>query len=223
MTWLDRVPPGIAVPPVGALALPPALDARAAPRIDDLGDPLVALPPELPWRLVYDELPLPARGFPLLRSEVVDRLLAAHSALPEPFGLLVLDGWRSIDFQHRLLAYYEAQHPDLAHGFVANPDEHVLAPHTTGGAVDLTLTIDGRAVALGTDFDAFDAAAALTAFEEEPGAVRDLRRLLASCLTDAGFVPYPQEWWHWSYGEQWWAAATGREATIYGVVDAAAA
>ena len=30
----------------------------------------------------------------------------------------------------------------------------------------------------------------------------------------AGFVNYPHEWWHWSYGDRFWGCMTGR-AAIY--------
>jgi zinc D-Ala-D-Ala dipeptidase len=31
-----------------------------------------------------------------------------------------------------------------------------------------------------------------------------------------GFINYPQEWWHWSYGDRYWAFQTSAEATLYG-------
>jgi len=38
-------------------------------------------------------------------------------------------------------------------------------------------------------------------------------------MTVAGFVNYPTEWWHWSYGDRYWAYATHRSAAIYGPVE----
>jgi len=37
-------------------------------------------------------------------------------------------------------------------------------------------------------------------------------------LHAAGLVNYPTEWWHWSYGDRYWAMATGAPAAIYGPV-----
>jgi hypothetical protein len=34
-----------------------------------------------------------------------------------------------------------------------------------------------------------------------------------------GFVNYPTEWWHWSYGDRYWALATGAPAACYGPVN----
>ncbi len=35
-------------------------------------------------------------------------------------------------------------------------------------------------------------------------------------LGAAGLVNYPTEWWHWSYGDRYWAMATGAPGAIYG-------
>ncbi len=32
----------------------------------------------------------------------------------------------------------------------------------------------------------------------------------------AGFVNYPTEWWHWSYGDRYWALLTGSPHAVYG-------
>jgi D-alanyl-D-alanine dipeptidase len=45
------------------------------------------------------------------------------------------------------------------------------------------------------------------------------RWLLIDLLTGVGLVNYPTEWWHWSYGERYWAHATGAPAAIFGPVN----
>jgi zinc D-Ala-D-Ala dipeptidase len=42
------------------------------------------------------------------------------------------------------------------------------------------------------------------------------RDILASAMDTAGFVNYPAEWWHWSYGDRYWAFQTGRSTALYG-------
>jgi zinc D-Ala-D-Ala dipeptidase len=42
------------------------------------------------------------------------------------------------------------------------------------------------------------------------------RDILAQAMDAAGFINYPQEWWHWSYGDRYWAFQTSAEATLYG-------
>ena len=162
----------------------------------------------------YSELgvlpPRPARA----RSGVIGRLATAEDLLPGGFSLIVLDGWRSLEEQQRLLDYYGS--PARDGGYVA-PIEPTSArpPHTTGGAVDLTLCWQGVALGLGTDYDTFGEAACLGAFEDgSDELVRRLRRLMAGVLDASGMICYSREWWHWSFGDDVWASATG-EVAIY--------
>ncbi len=121
-------------------------------------------------------------------------------------ALVVLDAWRSLTDQQRLLDYYKRSGP--TRGFVAEVGlQSIRPPHVTGGAVDLTLSHLGVPLALGTQFDSFTKLANLHFFEVEDGLIRRLRRSLAAAMSNAGFVPYPPEWWHWSYGDDVWAAA----------------
>jgi D-alanyl-D-alanine dipeptidase len=56
-----------------------------------------------------------------------------------------------------------------------------------------------------------------------PGVARRARanrELLARVLRGAGLVNYPTEWWHWSYGDRYWALVTGAQAALYGPVAA---
>lgn len=218
--------------PPAQMAVPEGLPEVAAPatnkamvskvKVFDNQEPLQFLPDVIDQQVAYDSLPLPKRGPLRLRSGVIARLLTANESLPSGFALTVLDGWRSPSFQRELLNYYRSLHRDLTSGYVADPDDsHVVAPHTTGGAVDLTLNWHGTALALGTDYDSF-AEAAHPAYFEGPDSTdtvaRDLRRLLSDTMIRAGFAPYPMEWWHWSYGDQWWAATLGKTTSRYGQV-----
>jgi D-alanyl-D-alanine dipeptidase len=42
------------------------------------------------------------------------------------------------------------------------------------------------------------------------------REILATALRSAGLVNYPTEWWHWSYGDRYWAMTTGAPTALYG-------
>jgi D-alanyl-D-alanine dipeptidase len=42
------------------------------------------------------------------------------------------------------------------------------------------------------------------------------RSLLAAVMQQAGFAQHPNEWWHFSYGDQLWAWRTGGQQAIYG-------
>ncbi|SRR5579883_699719 len=100
------------------------------------------------------------------------------------------------------------------------------APHATGGAVDLTLRwIGGEVLWMGSLFDDVTALAHRDRFENlEPAnfsfsdqEARANRRLLHWLMTEEGFAGHPDEWWHFSWGDQMWAALTGAPAAHYGL------
>lgn len=47
--------------------------------------------------------------------------------------------------------------------------------------------------------------------------------MLGEALSAAGLVNYPTEWWHWSYGDRYWALQTGAPAALYGAKELDAA
>lgn len=211
-----------------AVPLPPGLTALRAPEptppdvpIRENGEPLVPVAGVLKTHPVYSWL-----GFEhgpdamQLRQGVLERLQRASRRLPADFEIVVIDAHRTRAFQAELLAYYrEAAGTPLA-GFVSDPWSNTpVPPHTTGGAVDLTLSWRGAVLGLGTDFDAFLAGSALAALEDHVASpARELRRLLASVLHSEGMAVLASEWWHWSYGDQHWAAQTGAANAVYAEV-----
>jgi D-alanyl-D-alanine dipeptidase len=44
------------------------------------------------------------------------------------------------------------------------------------------------------------------------------RDLLSGVLGSVGLVNYPTEWWHWSYGDRYWAYVTGARYALYGAI-----
>ena len=200
---------------------PPAFDAAVRVRVGTSTEPLVQLRDPVAWVSAYQELGIgPDRGPLKVRASVFSRLLEARQGLPAGFDLLVLDGWRDMAFQELLLRHYRGLELDTS-GYVSDPSETRIAPpHVTGGAVDITVTYEGLPLALGTDFDAFDPAAHFDdEQEDQPESVLKLRAVLYTAMLGAGFSPYPLEWWHWSYGDQWWAAFTGRDEALFGPVE----
>ncbi|WP_322871523.1 M15 family metallopeptidase [Streptomyces goshikiensis] len=171
----------------------------------------------------------PADAFAYLREGVLERLLKAQAALPQDVRLLFVEGYRPPSLQREYFEEYASQlralHPEwsarqvhsAASRYVSPPD---IAPHSAGAAVDLTLAdAGGRELDLGTRMNADP--------EESEGAcythaanigeeARANRRLLGSALAAAGLVNYPTEWWHWSFGDRYWALVTGKSAACYG-------
>ncbi|GAB3076066.1 hypothetical protein GCM10027053_47070 [Intrasporangium mesophilum] len=166
----------------------------------------------------------------LVRRTVAERLGEADALLPEGVHLLVVEGLRPLGTQRAIHSAYRARlaadHPGLdgldldrlVSRFVAPPDS---APHVCGAAVDLTLVADGEPLDLGTPIDATPEESGGACYFDAPqiGAeARRLRTVLASALGRAGLVNYPTEWWHWSFGDRYWAHLTGKPFAIHGPV-----
>jgi D-alanyl-D-alanine dipeptidase len=96
-------------------------------------------------------------------------------------------------------------------------------PHSTGAAVDLTLAESGAVLDMGGEIDAIGAVSEpdhhLTAARSQPqsqAAVWQRRRdLLKEVMVAAGFEQHPNEWWHFSHGDQLWAWRCGAPEAIY--------
>jgi D-alanyl-D-alanine dipeptidase len=195
---------------------------RAVPTIE-CGEPLVALPLDL------------SPSGALVRAGLAVRLLAADRLLPAGIRLRVVEGFRPLERQRQIIASYAAElctrHPGigptdlerLSSRFVAPLD---VAPHVAGAAVDLTLVdARGHELDLGTDIDATPEGSEGRCFFGAAGieaVARQHRDLLARALTAQGLVNYPTEWWHWRYGDRYWALVTGAGTALYGPLAEAA-
>ncbi|GIH07754.1 D-alanyl-D-alanine dipeptidase [Rhizocola hellebori] len=167
----------------------------------------------------------------MVRRELATRLQSAQAALPSGIHLLVVEGYRPAHRQQAIIERYSAEIRAARPG-IGEPELHVLtsrfvaplavAPHVAGAAVDVTLVDDrGRELDLGTAIDATpeeSGGRCYFAANEISREARANRDLLARVLCREGLVNYPTEWWHYSYGDRYWALATGAEAALYGPV-----
>ncbi|MFY8149659.1 MAG: M15 family metallopeptidase [Prochlorococcaceae cyanobacterium] len=116
---------------------------------------------------------------------------------------------------------------DTVARFWAPPSEDPATPppHSTGGAVDLTLaTAEGIPLEMGGAIDALEAVSEPDHYRDQ--AARDpsgaaalwqgRRDRLQQAMVGAGFARHPQEWWHFSHGDQLWAWQRGEAAACYG-------
>jgi zinc D-Ala-D-Ala dipeptidase len=167
-----------------------------------------------------------------VRGGVAGRLLAAQDSLPDGLRILFIEGYRPPTLQR---AYFEeylgelrSANPGMSEGelfsaasrYVSPPD---IAPHSAGAAVDLTLaTSDGTEIDMGTRVNANpeeSGGACFTGADSISAPARSNRDLLGRALASDGFVNYPTEWWHWSYGDRYWALGTDAAAACYGPID----
>ncbi len=94
-----------------------------------------------------------------------------------------------------------------------------IPPHATGGAIDLTLVDKrGNEIEMGTGFDHFGPEAASLYFEKDnqDPVISANRKLLREAMQSEGFRIDDDEWWHYDYGNQLWAAALNQEFAVYG-------
>ncbi|MEU2741981.1 M15 family metallopeptidase [Streptomyces sp. NPDC007095] len=197
--------------------------------VADCGDPLVEI-------ATIAEITLDPRerdeagAYGRVRAGVLKRLGSASTRLPAGIGLLIVEGHRSPAEQARRFALYEDR---LRCSGITDPGDRrrrasafvspvEVAPHCAGAAVDLTLVdSDGVELDLGGAVNGHRTGDEELCPFDAPGlsqTARDNRKLLAQCLYAEGFANYPSEWWHWSYGDRYWALMTGAPAAIYGPI-----
>jgi len=88
-----------------------------------------------------------------------------------------------------------------------------------GAAVDLTLIGEHGPFDLGTPIDATPEQSNGACFFDAANISREARTnraLLADVLTATGLANYPAEWWHWSFGDRYWAYLEDRDDALYG-------
>lgn len=107
--------------------------------------------------------------------------------------------------------------------FWSLPEEDPLCPppHSTGAAVDLTLVdAAGQEVSMGSPIDEVSPRSWPDHFAgiQTSGAqaFHAHRECLNAVMTAAGFCRHPNEWWHFSLGDQMWAWQRGEAAARYG-------
>ncbi len=171
-----------------------------------------------------------------VRDGVAKLLVDAAELLPPGYRLVIWDGWRSNEMQQALYdAFYqrlladgwpegEALDQELIK-YVAKPSSSPLRPsrHLTGGAVDVTLAGTDGWLNMGTEFDDFSPRAmtryyeTLTELSGQELQIQANRRLLYHVMTSVGFTNYPEEWWHFDYGNPPWAGNKQTTAKYGGV------
>lgn len=203
----------------------------AAVPAHECGDELVDTRTLAQLRVAVHDGP-PSAAYPFVRRSLAERLLQAQGALPEGLHLLVVEGYRPYELQEFYFTRHKQRlllsNPALTEGeaflaasqFVSPPQ---VAPHVSGAAVDLTL-VDGQGQPLdmGTDINASpeesDGACYFAATNITTEARRN-RDIFAAALSGAGMTNYPTEWWHWSYGDRYWALLNGCQNAIFGPLD----
>jgi len=167
---------------------------------------------------------------PFLRKSARKLIYVAANNLPTGYKLLIVTAYRPIWMQKELytrrLKQLAVKHPfkmifrypkwkKMVNRYTSPPGG---SSHQYGGAVDVTV-IDSQGNRL-------DMGTTLTDYGERVHTENSLitegqkknRQILYEAMTKAGFVNYPLEWWHYSYGDRMWAAYTSRNECFYGAI-----
>ncbi len=168
----------------------------------------------------------------LYSRRTVAQQLAKIATEISPDRIKVFDAFRPIDVQQRWFEdVYNGikkenptwQHEQLYNAaivciFPPSSDRRMPPLHSTGGAIDLTLTdSNGRELDMGTIYSEFDNPKMHTNSREISPSQRSNRVELLQLMGKCGFVNYPGEWWHFSFGDRDWVAYTGLSSpAIYG-------
>ena len=164
-----------------------------------------------------------------LRSGACSRLILAAQKLPQGYCFLIKETIRPasvqksffsrslIEARKRYPSASEVQIIEAASRYTAPPQ---VAGHPTGGAIDITLaSANGVELDLGSPYDENEVRSEGRCFSNAENITQQAkqhRAILFKALLEAGFVNYPFEWWHWSYGDKYWAFQTGNLFAIYG-------
>jgi D-alanyl-D-alanine dipeptidase len=207
--------------------------------IVECGEPLVDVRAE--GGLLYGpppETPETAPDYCWVRRTVHEKLLAVQRTLPAGLSLRLYEGLRSAEVQRKLFEEEKARvilaHPGytprqvhLEASLLISPPEHFdgtpnIPPHSTGGAVDVEIVdASGQVIEFGMeakDWVRVDAAYCETRHEDLSDEARRNREMLCELMEAQGFANYAREWWHYSYGDRYWAWLQGEPRAIYGPV-----
>jgi D-alanyl-D-alanine dipeptidase len=101
--------------------------------------------------------------------------------------------------------------------YVAPYEGDKVSGHMTGASVDLRLWSHGKKVPMNDRTLSYQENV-LSYQPKLPPHLQKNRQIMFDALTKAGLSNFPKEYWHWSYGDTWWAERTGQKQAIYGVI-----
>ena len=192
--------PNTGSPPPNTGDLPIASADQAARLLVDVRQLDSTIRVDLRYRTQSNFTGAPLPGYEgnraLMRREPAAALARVQRALrASGVSLQLLDAYRPVRATEAMMRWTERTGRThlVRDGYIASRSRHNL-----GTAVDLTLVdvATGQQLAMGTEFDTFSSAAHTANAE---GAVLANRLRLRQAMEREGFVPYDQEWWHFSY------------------------
>src|SRR3989339_134113 len=164
-----------------------------------------------------------------LRKTVAEMIWRAEKELPDGMTFIINDAWRPQYVQEEIKKWFidrfSKKHPSWTTDKIIKEVEKYVAPsdgknasgHMTGGAVDLRLWKNGRKIPMKSSKLTYQENA--KSFQPKLSKyIQQNRETMFASLKKAGLSNYPKEYWHWSYGDIWWAKRNKKKIAIYGVI-----
>lgn len=166
-----------------------------------------------------------------LRKGVIDRLNKAQEILPKGHHLLLCDLFRTEKDVWKLYRAYSAELKQRENflskeeidikirNILAMPDDPAPPGHMTGGAVDVVLADSNKKrIPLKIDYKKLPREKQMFTFcQELPTRIKKKRMILYEAMIAVGFNNYLREYWHYSYGDAYWAVKRKIKIAVYGI------
>lgn len=165
-----------------------------------------------------------------LRESVADKINEAIKFLPKGMTFVINSAWRSEASQITIYKNFwrevKKKNPSwtdqkikkYVETFVAPWKGKYLSGHMTGGALDVRLWKNGRKIPMRTKKLNYQE----NSQSHQPKLPKKLienRKIMFQALEKAGFANCPAEFWHWDYGDIWWAEKLDKKIAIYDKIE----
>lgn len=189
-------------------------------KVKECNEPIIKLSKDT-LILSYDGKELFGRNSVVVKLERISKILSKQGLI-----LLIYELYRDANTQEQMrqeqIQLLNNSYPELSYYEIKNiVDKRVStfgSGHQTGGAVDLTICKqDGAPLDMGTNYLEFNKNTETHSKFLTQEQINN-RQLLMHLMTEEGFVNYPAEWWHFSYGDKMWAAYSYTKYAFYDII-----
>ncbi|MDR1341807.1 MAG: hypothetical protein LBK18_00965 [Prevotellaceae bacterium] len=166
-----------------------------------------------------------------VREKVAQMLADANARLRlAGLNLIVGYGYRApavqVKYWNTAIDSVRQEHPGWSQEQIEEEADHhaadpKVAGHITGGCVDVTIGKGEQPLDMGARLDDFTAEGTLIKTFGEGITAEQVsnRMILYQVMTEAGFMPFFAEYWHFMYGDREWAYFSGFAASLYSPLD----
>lgn len=198
-------------------------------RLHDNNEPLVDVRMYCPSvKIALDKERLKKEKTAFVRRSVAKKLQKAQKLLPTGMYFVVRDAWRPAYVQAKIFFWFLERGAKLFPKFTKAQIKHAIentyvAPwkgkkasgHMTGGALDIrVIDARGRKIPMVTKKLSYTENAA-PEHPKLPAYLKRNRMILRIAMAGAGFSNHHAEYWHWSYGDYYWAKRGKKKKTLY--------